>query len=77
MERDHCYPQQTELSPESRGLFALATVGYRLALDAIERERKLPAAHRCDCCAAIGADCTATVGHTGNVRAVLTAREGL
>jgi hypothetical protein len=41
----------------------------------IERERELPV-HRCDCCAAIGADCTATVGHTGNVRAALTAREG-
>jgi hypothetical protein len=74
--REEHDPQQAELSPEASGLLALATATYLLALDVIERERELPAIHRCDCCAAIGADCTATVGHTGNVRAALTAREG-
>jgi hypothetical protein len=76
MNSDHHCPEQAELSPESRGLLALATTGYALALDAIERERELPAAHWCPVCVACGRSCVPVVGHTGNVRAVLTAREG-
>jgi hypothetical protein len=74
--REEHDPEQAELSPEARGLFDLATAGYRLALDVIERERQLPAVHWCPVCVACGGSCVPVFGHTGNVRAALTAREG-